>query len=315
MPGSGAARSGSQGDAVASAGAIAGPAMAWPRLRAAVLTLGIVAAAAALGWAAWDAYMATPWTRDGTVRAYVIAVTPQVGGRIVALPAADDQPVRKGDPVLAIDQTDYVIAVQQAEAAVDLARAEAENATREAQRRAALSDLEVSAEQRQTFASTAAAKQAALRQAEAVLAQARVNLERTTIRSPVNGRMTNLLVQVGDYATAGQAAISLVDTDSFWIEGYFEETSLDAIAIGDPATARPMGSRALLRGRVEGIARGIAVANAQLGQGGLASVNPTFAWVRLAQRIPVRIRIEQVPEGVRLVAGRTVSVQIEPRAP
>jgi multidrug resistance efflux pump len=276
-------------------------------------TLGTVAVAALFAWAMWDAYMATPWTRDGTVRAYVVTMAPEVAGRIVELPIADDRLVHKGDLLMTIDPTDYTIAVRLAEAAVAQAKADAENKTLEAQRRQRLSDLAVSTEEKQVYSSSAASAQAVYQQTLANLDKARVNLERTRIRAPVNGYVTNLLVQLGDYTNVGERNISLVDADSYWVDGYFEETNLWSIRDGDPATVRLMGSRQLLRGHVDGVARGIEVANAQPGQSGLAAVNPIFTWVRLAQRIPVRIHIDQMPEGFRLVAGMTATVQIDPR--
>jgi multidrug resistance efflux pump len=133
------------------------------------------------------------------------------------------------------------------------------------------------------------------------------------IRSPVNGYVTNLLVQRSDYANVGQNLISVVDADSFWIDGYFEETSLGRIHEGDPATVKLMGYSQVVRGHVGSVARGINVPNSQPDRAGLASVNPIFTWVRLAQRVPVRINIDQVPDGVRLVAGMTATVQIDPR--
>jgi multidrug resistance efflux pump len=134
------------------------------------------------------------------------------------------------------------------------------------------------------------------------------------IRSPVNGYVTNLLVQLGDYASVGQRLISVVDSDSFWIDGYFEETSLDRIHEGDPAAIKLISYKQLVLGHVDSVARGINIPNAEPDQAGLASVNPIFTWVRLAQRVPVRIHIDQVPDGVRLVAGMTATVQINPRA-
>jgi RND family efflux transporter MFP subunit len=262
-------------------------------------------------WAIWQAYMAAPWTRDGTVRAYVVTITPEVSGLIVQLPVADNQLVHKGDLLMAIDPTDYAIALEQAQAAADQARANAENAQQEAERRAHLTTLETSVEEQQTYRSKAIAAIAAQRQVVANLGQARVNLERATIRSPVNGYVTNLQVQLGDYATAGRSTISLINADSYWVDGYFEETNLGAIHLGDRATVKLMGYRALLQGHVASIARGITVANAAQGQSGLANVNPIFTWVRLAQRVPVRIQLDHVPDGVLLVAGQTASVQIE----
>jgi multidrug resistance efflux pump len=278
-----------------------------------LITLAAVALAVPLGWALWKAYMGSPWTRDGTVRVYVVTIAPEVAGRIVKLPVADNQFVHKGDLLMVIDPTNYKIAVSLAEAAVKQAQVNAQNAEREAKRRLELTNLAVTVEQQQTYETSALAAQAASQQAEATLDQARVNLERTQIRSPVNGWVTNLLAQLGDYAIVGQNKISLVDADSFWVDGYFEETGLGSIREGDPATIKLMGYSQIVRGHVGSIARGINVANAQADQQGLASVNPIFTWVRLAQRIPVRIHIDQVPDGVRLVAGTTATVQIDPQ--
>jgi len=257
--------------------------------------------------------MAAPWTRDGTVRAYVVTMAPQVAGQIVELPVSDNQFVHKGDLLMVIDPTNYKIAVSLAEAALQQVQVNAENAEREAKRRLQLTNLAVTVEQQQTFETSAVAAQAQTQQAQANLEQARVNLQRTEIRSPVNGYVTNLLAQLGDYANVGQNVISLVDADSFWVDGYFEETALNRIQVGDPAEVKLMGYRQIIRGHVGSIARGINVANAQPNGQGLANVNPIFTWVRLAQRIPVRIHIDQVPEGVVLAAGMTATVQIDPR--
>ena len=286
-----------------------------PRLRVVPLlvTLVTIALAAGLGLAMWDAYMGAPWTRDGTVRAYVVTMAPEVAGRIVELPVADNQFVHKSDLLMVIDPTNFKIAVSLAEAAVRQAEANAQNIERQAQRRQRLSDLAETVEDRQTFESNALVAQAQYQQAVANLDQARVNLERTQIRSPVNGWVTNLLAQLGDYVTVGQNEISLVDADSFWIDGYFEENNLASIREGDPASIKLMGYSQVVHGHVGSLARGINVANAQPNGQGLATVNPIFTWVRLAQRIPVRIRIDDVPDGVRLVAGMTATVQIDPR--
>ncbi len=285
------------------------------RLRAlpVLVTLIAVALAGGLGSAMWAAYVAAPWTRDGTVLAYVVTIAPQISGLITKLPVHDNQFVHRGDLLAVIDPTDYALAVARAEATADQARLNAQNARREAERRAQLTTLETSVEEKQRYQTTAAADDAAARQADAALAAARVNLERTTLRSPVNGYVTNLLQQQGNYANVGESLISVVDADSFWVAGYFEETSLARIHEGDPATVKLMGYRATIRGHVDSVARGIAVANVQPGGGGLATVNPIFTWVRLAQRIPVRIHIDRVPPGVRLVVGQTTSVQIDER--
>jgi multidrug resistance efflux pump len=276
-----------------------------------LITLGAVALAIPLTWAMWEVYMGTPWTRDGRVRAYVVTIAPGVAGRIVELPIADNQFVHKGDLLMTIDPTNYRIAVSLAEAAVQQAQANAQNLQTEAKRREQQSTLSISVEEKQTYESNAMIARASYQQAIANLDQARTNLERTRIRSPVDGYVTNLLTRDGDYATVGQRIITVVDAGSFWVDGYFEETSLENIHDGDPATIKLMGYSQLIRGRVDSVARGITVPNAQPDAAGLASVNPIFTWVRLAQRVPARIRIDQVPDGVRLVAGMTATVQIE----
>src|SRR6201981_663162 len=226
-----------------------------------LITLAVIAVAVVLGRAMWDAYMGAPWTRDGTVRAYVVTIAPEVAGRIVELPVADNQFVHKGDLLLVIDPTNFKIAVSLAEAAVQQAQVTAQNAEREAKRRQELTSLAVTVEAKQTFASTAVAAQAQYQQAVANLDQARVNLDRTQIRSPVNGLVTNLLAQLGNYATAGQNQISIVNSDSFWVDGYFEEGALGRIQEGDPARIKLMGRGGILRGHVDSFARGINVPN------------------------------------------------------
>jgi multidrug resistance efflux pump len=279
-----------------------------------LITLGTVAAAALVTWATWQVYMGSPWTRDGTVRAYVVTMAPEVAGRIVKLPMADNQFVHKGDVLFEIEPADYRIALESAQAqakrdtaALDYARA---NEGRQAR-------LEgegwVSTNIYQQAASSLYQLEAAVAVDQAAIAKAQLDLSRVVIRSPVNGYVTNLLAQLGDYANVGQRLISLVDADSFWIDGYFEETSLGRIHDGDPATVKLMGYSQLVRGHVGGVARGINIPNVQPDAAGLASVNPIFTWVRLAQRVPVRIHIDQVPEGVRLVVGMTATVQIDPR--
>jgi multidrug resistance efflux pump len=283
------------------------------RIISLLLTLVTTGAAVVLGWAMWDAYMAAPWTRDGTVRTYVVTMAPEVAGRIVALSAADNQFVHKGDLLLVIDPTNYKIALQLADAAVDQAQATAQNAQREAERRRKLDDLSVSVEQKQIFDANAVAAQAQYQQAVANRDQAKVNLERSQIRSPVNGWVTNLLAQLGDYAMVGRNEISIVDADSFWVDAYFEETQLASMHEGDPAEIKLMSYRQIVRGKVGSVARAINVSNAQPDQQGLATVNPIFTWVRLARRVPVHIGIDQVPDGVRLVAGMTATVQVDAR--
>ena len=277
-----------------------------------LVTAAAVALAAVAAWQAWQYYMGAPWTRDGTVRAYVVKIAPQVAGEIVKLPIADNEFVRKGDLLMLIDPRNYSIAVRQAEAAAEQARAVAVNANAEMIRREKLNDIAVTMEERQTYISQAANAEASYQSALANLDQARINFGRTQVRSPVNGYVTNLTAQLGDYANVGALMLSVVNSDSYWVDAYFEETALGRIQEGDAATIKLMGYSPLLRGRVQGLARGINVPNAEPDASGLASVNPIFTFVRLAQRVPVRVHIDEVPKGVNLVAGLTATVQIEP---
>lgn len=277
-----------------------------------LVTLASVALAVVMGRTTWRAYFDTPWTRDGTVRAYVVTMAPEVVGRIVALHVTDNQFVHKGDLLMVIDPTDYQIALSRATAALRQAQLDATNAARLARRRDSLAKLDaVPLEQVETYGNTAAVAQVQVQQAAANVRQARTNLQRTEIRSPVNGWVTNLLVQREDFATVGQNELSLVDADSFWVDAYFEETQLASIHESDRASIQLLGYSPMVRGHVESISRGIYVANAQQGQQGLANVNPIFTWVRLAQRVPVRIHVDEVPPGVRLVAGMTATVHID----
>lgn len=290
------------------------PAVERPSTFRALLSVGFtlcaLAAAGLLGWWTWRTYMDTPWTRDGTVRAYVVTVTPQVSGRIIELPVKDDQFVHKGDVLMVIEPDDYQIALANADAAVTRAKADLDNKQAQAQRRADLDALAVSKEEQQAFAAAADMALGAYQQALANRDQARLNLSRTRIVAPVNGYVTNLLAQPGDYATSGQRALSVVDSDSFWVDAYFEESVLSGIRPGATARVALMAYPGTLSGKVTGVGRGIAVPNAQPDGSGLATVNPVFTWVRLAQRVPVRVVLDPVPPGITLVAGLTATVSI-----
>ena len=275
-------------------------------------TAAAVVVAALAGWPAWQYYMGAPWTRDGTVRAYVVKVAPQVAGEIVQLPIADNQFVHKGDLLMLIDPRNYSIAVQQAEAAVEQTRATAENANAEMTRRLKLSDIAVTEEERQTYVSQAATAEATYQSALANLDQARVNFEAHAGPLPGQRLRHQSHRPARGLRQRGALQLSVVNSNSYWVDAYFEETALGRIQEGDAATIKLMGYTPLLRGRVQGLARGIDVPNATPDASGLASVNPIFTFVRLAQRVPVRIRIDEVPPGVNLVAGLTATVQVEP---
>jgi RND family efflux transporter MFP subunit len=278
-----------------------------------VSSTAFAAIAAAFGcWAIWSIYMQAPWTRDGTVRAYVVSVTPQVSGRIAQLAVQADQFVKKGDLLMIVEPDDYQITVQSAEAAVSLAKIDLDNKQADAARFTKLNGLAISQEAEQTALATASMAAATYQQARASLSKARLDLQRTQIFAPVDGYVTNLAIQPGDYATAGQRALSVVDTASFWVDAYFEETLVGKIKDHDKATVKLMSYPGILHGRVAGVGRGISVANATTDSSGLATVNPVFTWVRLAQRIPVRIELDpSLSPQIRLSVGMTATVSID----
>ena len=276
-----------------------------------IATAIIFVVAILVGRVLWVHYMDEPWTRDGRVRAEVVNIAPDVSGAVVDLPVGDNQFVHKGDLLMQIDPSHYQIAVEQAEAAVAARKAELAMRQDDAKRRADLDSEVVSQENRENASHTANSAQAQYEQALAALDAAKLNLERTRVISPVDGYITNLQVFKGDYATAGQAKLAVVDSHSFWVYGYFEETKLPHVKVGNKADIKLM-SGGTLEGHVESISRGIYDRDNPQSRELLADVNPTFNWVRLAQRVPVRIHIDKVPDDMILSAGTTCTVVVKP---
>jgi multidrug resistance efflux pump len=278
-----------------------------------LVTLAMVGIAAAVGWRLWVYDMDAPWTRDGVVRADVVPVTTDVSGLVSEVLVHDNEAVRQGQVLFRIDPLRFRLAVQEAEATDAERRAQLGEAAREASRFLALNSLSVSTEQQQQRGAIAAEDAASYEQALADLGVSRLNLARSVVRAPVNGYVTNFQMRPGDFVNAGQPVFALIDSDSFYVDGYFEETRLPGIAVGDPARVQLMGQSGVIEGHVQSIARGIADREQAAGPDLLANVNPTFSWVRLAQRIPVRIALDHVPAGMRLVTGRTATVDVMPR--
>jgi multidrug resistance efflux pump len=276
-----------------------------------IATLIAFGAAIGLAWMAWNYYEYTPWTRDGRVRVYTVQVAPEVSGTVVSLPIKGTQFVHKSDVLFQIDPGTYENRLKQATGRLAQAMAQASYLEAEATRRSQLSDLSVSAEQRQNAVGVARAANDAVLEATGALDQARLDLARTTIRSSVNGWVSDLILQEGGFATAGQPAVTLVNADSFWVVGYFEETQLPRIRVGDSARIVLMAyPEQPARGHVAGFGPGINVADAAPGVQGLPAVNPVFTWVRLAQRIPIRVELDDVPCPIVLSAGMTATISI-----
>jgi multidrug resistance efflux pump len=273
-------------------------------------TLAIVALAAVATLTTWDYYVDAPWTRDGRVRVQVASVAPQVSGKIVDLRVSDNQFVHRGDVLYVIDPFDFRVAVRTASASLRQRAADLQVKEVQSARRQRLTDLAASVEEQQIFAGTAVQARAAFEAAQQQVDQAEINLRRTEVRSPVNGYVTNLLLSPGDYAQQGVTNVSIIDIDSYWIDGYFEETKMARVCVGDRVEAKLMGYAQPIVGHVATVTRGIGVSDASPGVQGLPSVDPVYTWVRLAQRVPVRVAIDKVPPGVPLVAGMTATVTV-----
>ncbi|WP_152044587.1 efflux RND transporter periplasmic adaptor subunit [Aureimonas psammosilenae] len=275
------------------------------------LTLVVVAVAAVFGWNLWTYYMEAPWTRDGHVRADVVGVTPDVSGLVGEVLVHDNQRVAKGDVLFRVDPERFALALRLSEAALQGQQATLAQAQREAERYRQLSSNVASQQSVEQAASAEAIAEANVQQALANRDVAKLNLERSQVRAAANGIVTNLLLDPGDYVSAGKAVMALVNSDSVRVEGYFEETKIDRIRVGDRVEVHLMGSRQALSGRVQSIAGGIEDRERSNGASLLANVTPTFSWVRLAQRVPVRVALDQVPEDMALVVGRTATVAVK----
>ncbi len=276
-----------------------------------LLTLAMVVCAALVGHHLWDYYVGAPWTRDGRVSVDVVRIAPEVSGTIRSVQVADNQLVHQGDVLFRIDPERFQLAVAHARAALDgqaatLALSESIAARRAKLRVRGIASSETDEQARQE----AAVARTDYRSGKVALEEAQLNLERATVRAPVDGYVTNLHLRPGDYAQSGQTAISLIDAGSFRVTGYFQETQLERIRLGAPVRIRLMGFTPDLTGHVESFGKGIADTNRGTNAEGLPTVEPVFTWVRLAQRIPVRVHIDSVPPDVTLAAGMTASLSV-----
>ena len=274
-----------------------------------LVTLSVLVLALVGARRLWIHYNLEPWTRDGRVRAEIVQVSPDVSGLVTEVRVRNNQDVNKDDVLFVLDRPRFELALHQAEASVAAIAVALAQARRENERNRNLKDL-ATTEQVEEGQSKVDQLIAQLNSARAQRDVARLNLDRTTIRAPVNGIVTNVDLRPGDYATVGRQLLALVDTDTIHVDGYFEETKLPWIRVGDRALVHIMGIKATLHGSVESIAAGIEDRERSASSTALANVNPTFSWVRLAQRIPVRIKLDPTSRDIRLIAGRTATVSI-----
>ncbi|KTS33581.1 HlyD family secretion protein [Pantoea dispersa] len=273
-------------------------------------TLVVFALALLAGWWMWNYYMQAPWTRDGKVRAELVDVTPEVSGRISTLAVRDNQFVHKGEVLLTLDPVPWQIALANAQAQLAKAQADLAKAQHEADRRASLPRNVISAEDLDAARLNANAAAATAKAAQAMLDQARWNLQQTTVTAPTDGWVSNLTLRAGNYATAGTPLFALVDSHSYYVMGYFEETKLRHIRPGAAAQIVLYSNGARLQGQVESIGRAIYDQSIASDGGLVPDIKPNVPWVRLAQRVPVRIRLNAVPDNVPLVAGTTCTISV-----
>lgn len=280
----------------------------------AALTLALLCGVVIAAVYIWDRYMYTPWTRDGRVRADVISIAPDVSGWIKEMNAHNAQQVEAGDVLFTVDNARYQVALELAEARMNSAGIAWRRSTNVYERRQRLKRGAVSREEIDTARLDMLESEAAYIQAKAAYDSARLDLDRTVYLAPVSGKITNLELEQGDYVTRGSSQLALVRDRSYYVTGYFEETKIPAIRPGDKVDIWLMAGKVRLEGEVESIDSGISNTNATPGNQQLPSVEATFAWVRLAQRIPVNIRISRIPDDLSLSVGMSATLKVHSSA-
>jgi multidrug resistance efflux pump len=277
-----------------------------------LLTIVLLIGAGFLSYKMAYYYLYSPWTRDARIRADVVTVAPDVSGWVDDIRVRDNQFVHKGDVLFVIDQERFRLALADAEATLAARHAQYLMLLEQYERRSKLSPgYSVTVETLDNARRQSETAAANYQQAIASRDTAALNLKRTEVRASVNGFITNLNLAKGTYASQGKPVMALIDSDSYRVGAYFEETKIPHIKPGASAEIYLMDGSPALQGTVSGIARGITDQDNKDGPELLSSVNPTFTWVRLAQRIPVRIHIAHVPPGVLISAGMTCTVVIK----
>jgi len=279
-----------------------------------IINLAIIAAVAWYAYQTFDEYINNPWTRNGQVRGHVIQVSPRVTGMVTGIAVIDNQFVHEGDLLFEIDPEFFEIAIAQAEANLKRARISSKSSKIEYDRLQEIFEKDPGAVSQKDLNRREANYLQSLSQidvAQETLRSAKLNLSYTRVHASVEGYVSNVDFQIGTQAVASTPIIALVDSNSFWVFGYFRESQIGRFKIGDPARVTLMAYPELpLQGTVESLGWGIAPSDGNTGANLLPSIKPVFQWIRLAQRIPVRIKLDKVPAGVELRFGLTASVMV-----
>ncbi|KDN27467.1 hemolysin D [Vibrio fortis] len=279
-----------------------------------IMTLLFVLGAAVVSYQYYSTYTQSPWTRDGQVQSYVISITPRVTGQVTSVHVHDNADVKQGDLLFEIDDSLYKVAYDKAIAEEQQAKASLERALNEEQRAVSLesrSPGSVPVLTINNLDNAIEAAQANLELAQATVKEALLNLEYTKVYAPEDGYITNLNLRVGSHVVANSPVVALIDKNSFWIEAYFKETDLKGVNVDNEAQIVLMThDDIVIEGTVQSIGFGIAKQDGSTGVDLLPNVNPNFQWIRLAQRIPVKIQLDDMPEYIQLRVGMTASVKI-----
>ncbi|MDC0610701.1 HlyD family secretion protein [Vibrio sp.] len=276
-----------------------------------LLTIAIVIVAIICGRWVWDHYLYSPWTRDGRVNAHVITIAPDVSGFVTDVNVKDNQQVQKGDELFKVDATRYEVKIHQLEATVENKLYSWELAKHRYERRKNLpSKQSISTEDLETARINTNIAKANYELAKAELEEAKLNLTRTSVIAPEDGVVINLTLRQGNYVNQGTSTLALIKKNSFYVTGYFEETKLPLVHVGQKAEVTLMNSNKPLEGHVVSVGRAIANSNTNANNQLLPQVQQTFNWVRLAQRIPVDITLDDIKQQEQLSAGMTVSIKL-----
>lgn len=258
----------------------------------------------------WNYYMLSPWTRDARIRANVITLTTDVSGYITELLIKDNQHVEKDDVLLKINPERYQAALDKALAQLSIKEEQLHLKEQEAQRRMLLDGHAISEEVRSNMKSEMSIVRAELEEAKANAKYAKIDLERSVVRAPKAGIVSNLQLTEGNYVRLGESILAIIVDDSFYVQAYLEETKLTKIAVGMPVAIKLMSGDVELEGSIESMSYGITDQSSTTDEKLLANVTPTYNWIRLAQRIPVRIKIHNLPKDMHIATGMTASVRM-----
>ena len=274
------------------------------------ITLILVVLAVIAIFKAWAFYTESPWTRDAKFTADVVSIAPDVTGLITDVPVVDNQLVKKGQVLFKIDQPRYQQALDEASADVAYYQALAAEKKREAGRRVKLGVQAMSQEEIDPANNVLQTAEHQLAKAQAARDLAVLDLERTVVVAPADGWVTNLTVHPGNYINRGSTAVALVKKNSFYILAYLEETKLPGLNKGDRAEITPLGSNRIMHGTVDSVAAAVTNSSSSAATNGLATIDSNLEWVRLAQRVPVKILLDDEDQQHPYPAGTTATVVI-----